>query len=252
MSIGIPGGYYGILAQIESGGDPNAVNHTTGASGLYQFLPSTLKGTGYSDPNDPAAIQAFTQGNASVLNSHGIPITDQSLYVAHFLGAGTAANVFGAPDNAPIANYVSNAAIRANPTILGGGQTVGGFKKLINSKVGKAAQAVGNAIVNPLGEGRDLLTSALGNSAGNAIADKLQAAGAALAGLPDPFGGITDGLGITGSCDWFCQFQNWIKNSGFFQRLALAILALIILAAALFSLKDVRDTVVEGAKAAVA
>jgi hypothetical protein len=57
-------------------------------------------------------------------------------------------------------------------------------------------------------------------------------AGAILNAAVPGLGSITDGLGVTGSCDWFCQFKQWILDSGFFKRLALAILAFIILAAA--------------------
>jgi hypothetical protein len=56
--------------------------------------------------------------------------------------------------------------------------------------------------------------------------------GAALNMAVPGLGSVTDGLGITGSCDWFCQFKQWILDSGFFKRLALAILAFIVLAAA--------------------
>jgi len=50
--------------------------------------------------------------------------------------------------------------------------------------------------------------------------------------------GITDTLGITGDCNIFCQFKNWITESGFFQRVALAVLAFIILFAAFSLLKS--------------
>lgn len=56
----------------------------------------------------------------------------------------------------------------------------------------------------------------------------------------DPFAGpilkgglfISDGIGLTGECNWFCQFKNWIADSGFFTRVAIAILAFILIAAA--------------------
>lgn len=51
-------------------------------------------------------------------------------------------------------------------------------------------------------------------------------------------GVVLDGLGITGDCGWICQLQNWIKESGFFQRLALAVLAFIILAGAFYMMKS--------------
>lgn len=44
-------------------------------------------------------------------------------------------------------------------------------------------------------------------------------------------GAVLDGLGITSDCGWICQLQDWIKSSGFFKRLALALLAFIIIAA---------------------
>lgn len=53
----------------------------------------------------------------------------------------------------------------------------------------------------------------------------------------DALFGITDGLGLTGECGWICQLQNWIKDSGFFQRLALAVLAFIVLFAAFYLMK---------------
>lgn len=58
-------------------------------------------------------------------------------------------------------------------------------------------------------------------------------------------GSLTDGLGITGECDWFCQFKQWILDSGFFQRLALAVLAFIILFAA-FSLMAKNEGFIPG------
>ena len=49
--------------------------------------------------------------------------------------------------------------------------------------------------------------------------------------------GIADGLGITnanGQGNWFDQFKSWVSDSGFFQRIGLAVLAFIIIAAAFY------------------
>lgn len=100
------------------------------------------------------------------------------------------------------------------------------------------------------GNNRDTLKSLLGDKAGNAASDVLQHAGQALEAYANPFAGVTDGLGLTGECDWLCQFKTWISESGFFQRLALAIFALIFIAAALMLLKPVREGVVTAAKVA--
>lgn len=45
--------------------------------------------------------------------------------------------------------------------------------------------------------------------------------------------GITDGVGVTSKCGWICQLQEWIKETGIFQRLAIAILAFVFIAVAL-------------------
>lgn len=62
-------------------------------------------------------------------------------------------------------------------------------------------------------------------------------AGAALNMVVPGAGTVTDALGITGSCNWVCQLQNWIADSGFFKRLALAVLAFIVLFAAFALMK---------------
>ncbi len=52
-------------------------------------------------------------------------------------------------------------------------------------------------------------------------------------------GAILGAVGLGGdSCGIICQIQNWIKESGFFQRLALAILAFIVLASAFYMMKS--------------
>lgn len=48
---------------------------------------------------------------------------------------------------------------------------------------------------------------------------------------------VTDGLGITGDESWLDQLRNWIADSGFFQRIALALLAFIFLFAAFYLFK---------------
>jgi hypothetical protein len=45
-------------------------------------------------------------------------------------------------------------------------------------------------------------------------------------------GGATDFIGLTGDCNAFCQLKNWILESSFFKRLAIAVFAIILLFAA--------------------
>jgi len=53
------GSYQNCVIQAESGGSPSAVNGSTGAGGLYGFLPSTWHALGYSGlPQDaPVSVQ---------------------------------------------------------------------------------------------------------------------------------------------------------------------------------------------------
>jgi len=48
---------------------------------------------------------------------------------------------------------------------------------------------------------------------------------------------VTDTLGITGEQSWLDQLKAWIKESGFFQRIALALFAFILLFAAFYLFK---------------
>lgn len=53
------GGYESCVISRESGGNPHAVNSSSGAGGLFQFLPSTWSSLGYSGrPQDaPVSVQ---------------------------------------------------------------------------------------------------------------------------------------------------------------------------------------------------
>lgn len=85
--------------------DPAAVNPDTGATGAYDFIPSTFKGVikqHFPDlaklPDDQltelmkdpgvskAVATAFTQGNERTLAASGIPASDYTRYLAHWFG----------------------------------------------------------------------------------------------------------------------------------------------------------------------
>jgi hypothetical protein len=52
---GLPGGTLSALMQEESGGDPNARNPKSGATGLLQVLPANFRMFGGEDPTNPSA-----------------------------------------------------------------------------------------------------------------------------------------------------------------------------------------------------
>ncbi len=125
-----PANYYARTAQIENPkGDPNATS-PTGATGTFQFMPSTwAKYGGGADihGDQTAAMTALTQDNNLALSSAlGRPPTAAELYLAHQqgaggaiklltnpaatpaqLGLGNAVSVNGGDPNAPAADFVS-------------------------------------------------------------------------------------------------------------------------------------------------
>lgn len=99
--------YFERLAQIESGGDPNAKNPNSSATGLFQFTNATAEQYGLDDPTDPVksreAVEKFTQDNANQLQKVlGRTPTDGELYLAHQQGAGGALKLLSNPDKPAI------------------------------------------------------------------------------------------------------------------------------------------------------
>lgn len=89
------------LIQRESGGNPNARNPMSTATGPAQFTTSTwggvmrqhpelgLTANGRTDPEQALrATKAFTADNEKLLSRAGLPVNDASRYAVHFLGAG--------------------------------------------------------------------------------------------------------------------------------------------------------------------
>lgn len=60
-------GYEGCVIEHESGGNPHAVNSSSGAGGLYQFLPSTWASLGYSGSPQDAPV---SEQNAAFQKLH--------------------------------------------------------------------------------------------------------------------------------------------------------------------------------------
>lgn len=148
--------YFSAIKSAESGGNPNAKNPKSSATGLYQFTDGTWDAVARAHPDlgltpdgrrDPQqqerAIRAFTADNAKVLASAGIAPTGGNLYAAHFLGAGGARSVLSQPDNASVASIVGQGVVKANPFLAR--MTVGDFKRWTASKGGNDTLAGGEA-----------------------------------------------------------------------------------------------------------
>jgi hypothetical protein len=114
-------------AQIESGLNPSAVNPTSHAAGLFQFMPSTAAQYGLTNPLDAeasaTAAAKLTRDNIFTLRSTlGRDPTPGEIYLAHQQGAHGALKLLGNPD-APAASLVGEQAVVQNggrPNMTGG------------------------------------------------------------------------------------------------------------------------------------
>lgn len=130
----------GLLDSIigtESGGNPNATNPNSSATGPGQFINSTWLGLMHqyhpeiqgSDAdllalrNDPTLSREMTANyaaqNQKVLSDNGLPVTDGTTYLAHFAGPQGAVKVLQADPNAPVSGILGQAAVKANPFLQG-------------------------------------------------------------------------------------------------------------------------------------
>lgn len=150
---------------VESGGKANARNPNSSAAGLGQFIDNTWLGlireahpelARRSDAelialkSDPALSREMTklyaQKNSAYLQGQGIDASPQAVYLAHFLGPGTAAKVLKADPNTPISDLVGKDAIEANASVLSG-KTAGSVvqwagNKMAGGKTGTPADFV--------------------------------------------------------------------------------------------------------------
>lgn len=137
----------------ESGGNPNAVNPRSSASGLGQFIDSTWLATIRSARPDLAEksdqellalktdpqlsremTQAYAGQNQAILSKNGLPVTDGNTYLAHFAGPGGAVKVLQADPSSPVGSILGDAVVRANPFLAK--MTAGDLQAWASRKVG--------------------------------------------------------------------------------------------------------------------
>lgn len=139
-----------LTVQRESGGNPNAKNPNSSATGTHQILEGTWNefadraGVPRVGPNGPdprkdpdlssRMYKVISGAYNGELARHNIPVTNANAYAAWFLGPGDAPKVLTAPDETPLANIVSPATMQANAFLRG--MTVADFKRNIEQSHG--------------------------------------------------------------------------------------------------------------------
>lgn len=123
--------YYNLVGRAESGGNDNASNPRSSASGRFQFINSTYLPyarqimPGVSDnellakKNDPnvqqQVMERFTADNTNTLKNAGLDPSNRNLYLAHFAGPQGAVNVLKADPNAKVSDILGPQVVQANP-----------------------------------------------------------------------------------------------------------------------------------------
>ena len=145
------------IISAESGGNPNARNPHSSATGAGQFLASTWLDTmsrhrpdlvqGRSPDeilamrNDPKLsaemTAAYAADNAGILSKAGLPVTPGSTYLAHFAGPQGAVGILNADPSAPVSSILTPAAVKANPFLQG--MTAADLRAWADRKVGGSA-----------------------------------------------------------------------------------------------------------------
>lgn len=148
------------IIQAESGGDPNAQNPNSSASGPGQFVDSTWTDVLAKHRPDLAALPpdqqlalkndpqiardmtaAYAGDNQAVLSKAGLPVTPGSTYLAHFAGPAGAVKVLQADPGALASDILGPKVLAANPFLKD--MTAQGLQAWAAKKMGTTVPAAG-------------------------------------------------------------------------------------------------------------
>jgi hypothetical protein len=207
------------LIQTESSWNVNASPGTTSAYGLTQLTRGTAREVG-ANVYDP---YSNIDGGAKYLGG----------LTKRFGTIGGLEHYYGSKDPAANRAYANK--------VLGNSQRYGWKNTAKNLLTGNESPLqAGLAAIGVHSKTLDSVTNAA-SSAFKSIIPGGSMLGGGSGGLSDLMGS-TDENGC-GTFDIVCKLQAWVGTSGFFKRLALALLAFIILLAAFMMLKPVQDAV---------
>lgn len=218
--------YLPRVRTVESGGRDDARNPRSSAGGRYQFIDSTFLNYGRRmfpglsdqqilarkmDPNaQEQAMKMFTNDNIGILNANRVPVTNASVYGAHFLGPGGAIKLYSSDDNADIASVVGQDVVAANPFLRG--KNVAQTKQWLEGKMAGEPQqfaggdgqatmqgGIGGDQLQPQPEqGGGIMSSIFGGQDGSwNLSDGLMAAGVAAMARDNPQGAAAMARGLT-------------------------------------------------------
>lgn len=153
---GVDPAYMTRLAMVESGGNPNAASPLSSARGPFQFINSTAKQYGLTNPNDPAAsadaAARLTMDNkAALTQALGRDPTPGELYLAHQQGASGAARLLANP-TASVESIIGREAAMNNGAKPGmtAGDFAGKWTGKFSDMGGSAPATAARPSVNPL------------------------------------------------------------------------------------------------------
>jgi hypothetical protein len=155
----------GRTIKLESGGKADAKNPRSTATGAGQFLEGTWMTTvGKYAPHltqgrsraevlelrkDPqlsnVMAQAYSKENARFLFQSGLPVTQETVYMAYRFGPGGAAKILRAPADTPIKSLVSGQVMAANPDLKG--KTVASLSASHDQRAGGQGSVDSTAVV---------------------------------------------------------------------------------------------------------
>lgn len=164
----------------ESGGNPNATNPRSSATGLGQFISSTWLDTirtarpdlaqGKTDEEllalrtDPQLsremTEAYANQNQALLSKAGVPVTPGATYLAHFAGPGGAVKVLQSDPSAPVGDILGPAVVKANPFLTN--MTAGDLQAWASKKVGGSSPQQTAAPASPAAPASGLLNANAG------------------------------------------------------------------------------------------